>query len=101
MSTLSQKLRGVLNPNALINRTVWSSPQGTGDYKECCHRCKYWAAKYPNLEDDPTHKKYYGKVTDGKCGNLRIMAAYKNAPQMRSYYSCNFYEEKEKENGTC
>jgi hypothetical protein len=91
---MSKKLESMLRPNVLISRTVWSSPQRG----EMCHLCKYWVADFPNIEDDPAHKKYYGRVTDGNCGNLRVVAAYKKVPRVHSYYYCNLYKEKENGN---
>lgn len=75
MAVRSLKLDGMLNPNALIKRTVWSSPQGI----KACRTCVYWAAN--------------------KCGNLTIMAAYGKVPSMDATYYCNFHVSKEKDDG--
>lgn len=86
MTPIQRKLRARLNPNLLIHRTVWSTPQSFHGFAgvRSCISCKYFAQSWPKM---------------GKCGNLRIMAAHGKAPQMRGHYYCNFYEEKEKENG--
>lgn len=95
MSVSRHGIAGILKPNALIGRTVWSSPQGGLS----CHLCKYWSPDYPKgIENyDPAIQETWYQVVNGKCGNLRIMAAYKKVPKMQSFYYCSFYEEKEKE----
>ncbi len=70
------------NPNAKLGRTIWSAPQRGLSCKLCA---------------------FFVKGSDGlagKCMHLRIWAAYgrDQAPWTYSYYYCNFYEEKEKEN---
>lgn len=75
MASIRQKLDGILNPNALINRTVWSTPQEVGHRMECCLFCKYYVV--------------------GKCSDLRVMAAYGKAPTMHNYYTCSYFKEKE------
>lgn len=66
-----------------------------------CHLCKYWSPSYPQgiKHYDPAKSDSWYQVVSGKCGNLRIMAAYKKVPTTSSYYYCNFYEEKEKDDG--
>lgn len=95
MSSIRQRLQVVLNANALINRTVWSSPQRG----EACSHCKYWVPIDPDVEYDPALQETYMQLTTGMCSDLRIMAAYKGVVPMRSYYYCSFFEEKEKDNG--
>lgn len=101
MSAIRDKLLGVLNPNALLKRTVWSSPQGTGAVgrKRHCASCKHWVATYPDARYDPADQKTYEAISTGQCSNLRIMAAYEKPPTMRSYYCCSYWKAKEKENG--
>jgi hypothetical protein len=49
---------------------------------------------------DPADQKSYERLTSGKCGNLRILAAYGDkTPHCKTYFYCNKFEEKEKENG--
>jgi hypothetical protein len=97
----------------LIGRTVWSSPQHVKDGEEkCCIGCKFYAnaglkyinQKYSELTIDYVarrqHQKYL-EATVGHCQNLRIWAASgeEKPPNIRSYYYCNFFERKEKEDG--
>ena len=91
------KLLGILKPNALIGRTVWSSPQGGLS----CHLCKYWAPDNPEGINvyDPTVQESWFQLVNGKCSNLRVMAAYGKVPTVRSFFYCTLYEEKEKEDG--
>lgn len=90
------KLAGVLNPNALINRTVWSTPQKG----LCCNLCKYYVTTHPYAQYDPADQQSFKDCTSGKCSNLRILAAYgEKTPHCRTYFYCNKFEEKEKEDG--
>ena len=79
-----------VKPNAILKRSVWSTPQKG----QSCHLCKFWAPRY-TVEYDPADQRTYEKLIDGRCQNLRIWAAYGEPVSMRSYYSCNFYKEKE------
>jgi hypothetical protein len=95
--SVSKKLIGVLKPNALIGRTVWSSPQRG----ECCNLCKYFVHGNPSAEYDPGDQKSWRPFVSGRCGNLRVLAAYGDkTPHCRTYFTCNKFEEKEKENGS-
>lgn len=89
--------RGV--PNALLKRTVRNSPQEVGRTIQACGNCKYWAEKYPGHSYDPASQASFVKLTSGVCQNLRIAAAYGEFLEMSSYYTCSFFERKEKENG--
>jgi len=100
---LTMKLAGMLAPNKLIGRTVWSSPQWGEDNSEekaNCARCKCFVPSYPGTEYDPSNQKTYDRLTSGRCGQLRVLAAYgEKTPNCKTYYYCNFFERKEKEDG--
>lgn len=82
---IRDKLDSFMNPNALLKRTIWSSPQlAVGEVKKC-GVCRYW-------EIDSS----WGA---GQCKNIRIFAAYGKPPQMPAHYCCSYFERKEKENG--
>lgn len=104
LSNIQKKVLGVVKPNALISRTVWSTPQaGMLGRKNCCYICKYFVKSYPDAEYDPAIQKTYAECTAGKCSHIRILAAYgERTAHVKTYFYCNmfvFNEEKEKENG--
>lgn len=93
-----------LKPNAILHRTVWSSPQ----LGEQCSKCIHYASHHTEVSAltvvKPTwfllggyQEMYKGPKEFGVCQNLRIWAAYggERAPITRSYYYCNYFEEKE------
>lgn len=83
---VSSRIEGMMNPNRLIGRTVWSSSQNG----LACASCKYWVPDNPDSVYDSA----------GRCGNLRVLAAYgEETPHARSYFYCNKYKAKEKEDG--
>lgn len=88
---IRDKLDSFMNPNALLKRTIWSSPQladnwerGEGKLKKC-GVCRYW-------EIDSS----WGA---GQCKNIRVFAAYGRPAQMPAHYCCSYFERKEKEDG--
>lgn len=93
-----KSIRALFNPNVLLGRSIWSTPQGREELKEWCGGCKHFVLDRPFAMYDPANQKSYGGITQGKCSNLRIMAAYGRPPSMFSYYTCSFFERKEKEN---
>ena len=80
--------------NMLIGRTVWSSSQNG----LACASCKYWVPSNPDSVYDPADQESYQEITTGRCGNLRVLAAYgEKTPHARSYFYCNKYKAKEME----